>query len=96
LLIDHAHQGDALCTLHSGFASGIGDAADTLQPTRLLGAAPTRLWYYSPNITGSQHVTGPLPGFLRVVVQKTFGFPEARGTIALYQEPDSLCYRAET
>jgi hypothetical protein len=31
-----------------------------------------------------------------MVVQKTFGFPEARDTIALYQEPDSLYYRAET
>jgi hypothetical protein len=43
-----------------------------------------------------QHVTVPLPGFLRIVGQKTFGFPEARATIALYQEPDSLCYRVET
>ena len=29
-------------------------------------------------------------------MQKTFGFPEARATIAPDQEPDSLYYRAET
>jgi len=40
----------ALCTLHSGFASGISDEADTLQPTWFLGTAPTRLCYCSPNI----------------------------------------------
>jgi multidrug efflux pump subunit AcrB len=33
---------------------------------------------------------------LAVLVQKTFGFPEARDTISLYQEPDSLYYRAAT
>ena len=60
------------------------------------GTAARKGLLFFLSVTGEPCKMQDTRSVLGVVVQKTFGFPEARDTMTLYQEPDSLYYRAET